>query len=67
MITLVDSFDAMANPRPYRAALAPSLVIDELTAGAGLQFDPELTALFVDLLQRTPGAFGFGAEHRRAA
>jgi putative two-component system response regulator len=67
VITVVDSFDAMANPRPYRSALEPSAIVDELRAGAGLQFDPLITARFLELLAGAEDQFGLSGRRRRAA
>jgi putative two-component system response regulator len=67
VVTIVDSFDAMANPRPYRPALAAAMVLEELAAGAGLQFDPQMTATFLELLERAPGSFGLRGAFDAAA
>jgi HD-GYP domain-containing protein (c-di-GMP phosphodiesterase class II) len=34
--------------RPYRKALSHSQLTDELTKGAGTQFDPEIIKLIID-------------------
>ena len=49
IFALADAFDAMTNDRPYRAALPIEHALDEITAGAGAQFDPELARVFVEL------------------
>jgi hypothetical protein len=47
-----DAYQAMTSDRPYRAALAPNVAVDELRAGAGGQFDPAVVdALLVTLDQ----------------
>jgi len=51
IVALVDAYDAMATERPYRAALPPEVIRAELEQSAGKQFDPELTALFLRLLE----------------
>jgi len=48
IIALADSYDAMTNERPYRTALTEETVINELRVNAGLQFDPEITRVFVE-------------------
>ena len=55
IVGLVDAFDAITHDRPYRAARTLEQALDELTRGAGAQFDPELTRLFVDETARTSG------------
>lgn len=61
MISIADSFDAMISDRPYRKALPFEKTIDELHRGVGTQFDPEMTELFLDLLDRERTAFGKAA------
>ncbi len=51
VLSVVDSYDAMCSDRPYRPALDESVVLDELYASAGGQFDPEAAGLFIDIIQ----------------
>ncbi len=51
VLGVVDAYDAMCSDRPYRPALSDSVVLDELYAGAGGQFDPEAAGLFIDIIQ----------------
>ena len=51
IMAVVDSYDAMCSDRPYRPALAESVVLEELHTGAGGQFDPEAARLFIDIIQ----------------
>ncbi len=50
VISVVDSYDAMTNDRPYRKAMSVPDAIEELRKNAGTQFDPSITADFIGLL-----------------
>lgn len=52
VISICDAFDSMITPRPYAPALSVDQALEELRRGAGTQFDPELTRLFVERYQR---------------
>jgi len=45
-----DAYDAMTRGRPYRAPLSPSDARDQLTAGAGAQFDRRVVSTLLDVL-----------------
>lgn len=49
IISLADSYDAMTSHRPYRRALSPLEVEDEIRRGAGTQFDPRLSREWIKL------------------
>ena len=46
IISLADSYDAMASDRPYRQGLSFKKVEDEIAKNAGIQFDPKIVSLF---------------------
>lgn len=49
--SIADSFDAMTSKRTYRNALPLETVISEFRRCKGTQFDPELTDVFLDILE----------------
>jgi putative two-component system response regulator len=50
--SVVDCFDAVAMPRPYRPAFPIELAIEEIRKDAGERFDPGLRQAFLDDLPR---------------
>jgi diguanylate cyclase (GGDEF)-like protein/putative nucleotidyltransferase with HDIG domain len=51
ILAIADSFEAMTSARPYRPALSLEEVVTELREGAGLQFDPKLVEVFIDIVE----------------
>ena len=49
---LADVFDALTHKRPYKVAWPIDAALDEITQLKGAQFDPQLTDLFVVLVNR---------------
>jgi len=47
-ILICDAYDAMTEGRPYRPAISSEQALEELRAGAGTQFDPDLVKTFVE-------------------
>ncbi len=58
IITCCDSWNAMRTDRVYREALSLEAALDELTAGAGTQFDPQLVEALLKIIERTEGSAG---------
>jgi len=50
MLALIDSYEAMTSDRPYRKALSHNQALQEIKAGAGSQFDPQLTEIFLHII-----------------
>ncbi len=50
IFAVADSFDAMVSDRPYRRGLPLEQIVGELRRGAGKQFDPQVVAVFIPLL-----------------
>ena len=48
IVAVCDAFDAMINPRPYRAARSVEEALQELRACSGTQFDPTVVAAFCE-------------------
>jgi len=49
LFSIVDTLDAMTSDRPYRAALETDSALEEIRAGAGSQFDPNLVESFLEI------------------
>ena len=49
---LADVFDALTHKRPYKIAWPIDAALDEIARLKGVQFDPQLTDLFIVLVQR---------------
>jgi len=59
IFSVVDTFDAITNDRPYRAAQSVEHALSEIAANAGTQFDPAIADAFMRLIradQRQPKA-----------
>ena len=51
VLAVVDAFDAMTTSRPYRPALSAEVAMQEISDGAGSQFDPEVAGMFLRYLE----------------
>lgn len=51
-LSIADVFDAMTTNRPYRGGMSLEYVLDFIQENAGVQFDPRLAALFVELVRQ---------------
>jgi diguanylate cyclase (GGDEF)-like protein/PAS domain S-box-containing protein len=49
ILSIVDAFDAMTHDRPYRKALPVAAALTEIEKFSGVQFDPELAPIFIQL------------------
>jgi len=53
-LAALDSYNAMVHDRPYRPGLSREEALEQLVAGGGTQFDPEIVQLLVEHLRRAP-------------
>lgn len=51
IIGIADAFDAMNSSRVYRNKMMPGTILQELKAGSGRQFDPELLEKFLPIAE----------------
>ena len=51
IISIIDAYDVMINDRPYSKAISKEKALQEIKSGAGSQFDPELAALFIEIME----------------
>jgi HD-GYP domain-containing protein (c-di-GMP phosphodiesterase class II) len=49
IVSVADAYDAMISDRPYRARLSVQHALQEIAAGMGTQFDPEIARAFLKL------------------
>lgn len=54
IISLADAFDSMTSTRPYRKARTVREAVEEILRFRGAQFSPELTDVFVRMVEETP-------------
>ncbi|CAN5223019.1 HD-GYP domain-containing protein [soil metagenome] len=53
IIAVADTFDAMTSARPYRAALSREIAIEEIRKNAITQFDPQIVATFLQVMEES--------------
>lgn len=50
IIALADCYDAMTSERSYRNALSKKEALTEIQNNSGIQFDPEIVSIFVEMV-----------------
>lgn len=50
VLLVADAYDAMLSPRPYRPALEPARALENIRAGVGTEFDPQVVAALEDVV-----------------
>ena len=56
IFSVIDTFDAITNDRPYRQAQPVEHALTEIRKGSGTQFDPRIVRAFVDLITEARAA-----------
>ena len=51
IIAIADTYDAMTSDRAYRKALPLDIVIGEFVENRGIQFDPQLVDVFLEMIR----------------
>ena len=51
IICVADSYDAMATDRAYRKALSKEVILAELEKNKGIQFDPKIAEIMIELIR----------------
>ncbi len=51
ILSVADAVEAMASDRPYKKAMSPAAILDEVKRCAGTQFDPVVTKAFARVIQ----------------
>jgi HD-GYP domain-containing protein (c-di-GMP phosphodiesterase class II) len=52
IIGIADAFDAMTSDRPYRKALSKKEALRNIARMSGIQFRPDLAAIFIKLMEK---------------
>ncbi len=52
IVALIDAWDAMTSDRPYRKAMPKEKAIEEIKKSTGTQFDPQVVAAFLRILEK---------------
>jgi len=65
IVCCCDAFNAMTTDRPYRSALSVEMALAELRANSGVQFDPAVVDVLLDVIQpRRRGDYAVAARPR---
>ena len=51
LLAVADVYDAMVSARPYRDGLDPEIALDEIRSCSGTQFDPEMAAALLRVME----------------
>ena len=56
IIGIADAYDAMIADRPYHKGISEAAALAEIQKGAGTQFDPVLTEVFLEVMSKKANA-----------
>jgi HAMP domain-containing protein len=65
VVAIADTFDALTTNRPYLKGMTPGEAMAEIQRGAGTQFEPEMVAAFVRVVEAGAIAIPQAAESPR--
>lgn len=51
LFAVVDVYDALTSERPYRSPITTAEALDHIEAGSGTHFDPDVVAVFTELMR----------------
>jgi len=54
ILAISDFYDAVSSDRPYRRALSQKEILEELKKNRGIQFDPKLADLLLEIIEKEP-------------
>lgn len=52
ILAICDAYDAMISERPYRKSMSVEQAVEELKKNSGTQFDPHITEIMIDLIEK---------------
>jgi HD-GYP domain-containing protein (c-di-GMP phosphodiesterase class II) len=52
ILSIIDAYDVMTTGRIYKEKVGTRVAVAELKKGAGIQFDPELVDIFIELISK---------------
>jgi putative nucleotidyltransferase with HDIG domain len=61
IVAVADAIDAMSSDRIYRSGMNSAMVIAELRRNIGIQFDPQIAAIAIDLMESGKMKIGNGS------
>ena len=51
LLAVADVYDALVSDRPYRSGMDPQAALDLIRKGSGTQFDPEMVAALMRVME----------------
>ena len=57
MLCIIDSFDVMNSERCYSHKMTKEDILEQLRSNSGIQFDPDIVKIFMELLEKQPDEF----------